>query len=203
MPTSISETSNTTTAFDTIDIGGILLWNPPHKRLPSFPYDVPLLYRSGFLSLLSPAAYGPLSYHRISSVFEANIHSMLSTALPRYGIESEADCGFVQMVAINPSFAGRRYARMLLQWRIKAHWAEYGANPAPVILDSTTEEAVRVYEKLGLEIVGERSVDTGTDERGFKKQGLTEGEKEAARRRCRQWVMIALPPPETKGDGDA
>jgi len=200
--TDTSNSPNLTTADGAIDIGGILLWNPPHKRLPTFPFDVPLLYKSGFLSLLSPAAYGPLGYHRISTVFEANIHSLLSTALPRYGIETEADCGFVQMVAINPSFAGRRYARMLLQWRMEAHWEECGASRAPVILDTTTEEAVEVYEGLGFQVAGEKDVETGTDKMGIKKQSLMEQERVEARRRCRQRVMIALPPSGRKGDVD-
>lgn len=77
----------------------------------------------------------------------------------------------------------------MLEWAVERHRLSWPG--VDVVLDTSTEEGVRSYRKLGFEVVGEKRVDTGTDRCGFwRREGLGEGEREEARNVCVQWVMV-------------
>jgi hypothetical protein len=190
---------NVATIPSTHEIAAILLWLPPNKRNGT---DVLTLYRSGFLSLILPWKYGLRGLHRIDTVFEGNIKRMFSETLPkqcsrlgkRDGIREE-DCAFVQMIASNQAFAGKRYASTLFAHQLQQHFKEFPG--APVLLDTTTDQGIRAYENLGFSVLARTPVVTGTDADGFKlKKDANEEMRREGREICVQSVMIKLPPPD-------
>jgi GNAT superfamily N-acetyltransferase len=139
-----------------------------------------------------PWNYGLGARHRIEDVFEANIKHMFAETLPPRGVKHE-ECGFVQMIVSNQAYAGKGYASALLTHQLEQHFAEFPK--APVVLDTTTVSAIRVYERLGFELLAEKPVDTGTDARGILlKKDADEATREAARKMCIQRIMIKMPP---------
>ncbi|KIW18823.1 hypothetical protein PV08_03112 [Exophiala spinifera] len=174
------------------DVAAILLWLPPFTRLGGF--DIITLWKSGFLGLVLPWHYGLRGLHRIDSVFEANIHSMFSKTLPDLppkGFE-EKECGFVQMIARNPRYTGKGYASQLLQYQLEQHFAKHP--DVPVILDTTTKDAIRAYERLGFKLLAEKPLDTGTDETGILLKGAVEDQtRQRIREHCVQRIMVKLP----------
>ena len=171
------------------DIGAILLWQPPLKRMPDFALT--LLYQSGLLSLILPWNYGPGSFYRIDQIFEANVKKMLADTLGPRGIKAD-ECGFIQMIAANPRYAGKGYASALLKWQMEQHFEEFPERP--VVLDTTTEQGIRTYTRLGYELLAEIPVNTGTDASGFKlRPGAFDEVKSEAKRTCVQRVMVKMP----------
>jgi len=174
---------------DGVEIGGILLWLPPEKRLGGL--DLLTLWRSGFLALIAPWNYGLTGLHRIQNVFEANVHAMFARTLPDLGVK-ERDCAFVQMLAINPKYAGKGYASALLKYRVEQHFQQFPDRP--VILDSTTVYGVRAYERLGFKLLAQTPVDTGTDAGGIKLKPNPDPEVvRLAKETCIQRVLARLP----------
>jgi GNAT superfamily N-acetyltransferase len=172
----------------TDDIGAILLWLPPKKRV-SLPRSIPKIYASGFLGALK--SYGLNSLWRILGVFEANVEKMLNAQVKPRGFQP-SECGFVQMLASNPKYAGKGYASALLKWQLQRHFEEFEG--VPVILDTSTEQGVRAYLKLGFELLDQRKVATGTDARGIAlKRDTEDSVKEEATKVCAQRVMIKMP----------
>ncbi|OCT49792.1 hypothetical protein CLCR_07390 [Cladophialophora carrionii] len=176
----------------TRDIGAILLWLPPSKRLGGL--DIPTLWRSGLLSLMLPWHYGLTGFYRIDLVFEENIAKMWARTLPDLPPQGfkESDCGFVQMIARNPKYARKGYASGLLKYQMDQHFAEFPDRP--VLLDTTTLEGIRAYERLGFKLLAETPVDTGTDAGGMKlTKDASEEVKKEAQEICVQRVMARLP----------
>lgn len=105
----------------------------------------------------------------------------------------------------NPQWKGKAPARRLLNWAIRRWWEkekEAGGRTTPVWLDTSIDEAVRAYEEIGFEILGECAVDTGADAEGIMlESGADEEVREKARKRSRMWVMLRLPPEEGKVEG--
>jgi hypothetical protein len=136
--------------------------------------------------------YGLKSIYRVQAIFEANVEQMFaSTVKPKSGFQS-ANCGYVQMLASNPKYAGKGYASALLKWKCEQHFENFKG--VPVILDTTTEQGMRVYVRLGFELLDEKKVATGTDARGITlKTDAEESVKEEAARICIQRVMIRMP----------
>lgn len=96
------------------------------------------------------------------------------------------------MLASNPKYAGKGYASALLKWKCEQHFENFKG--VPVILDTTTEQGMRVYVRLGFELLDEKKVATGTDARGITlKTDAEESVKEEAARICIQRVMIRMP----------
>ncbi|KIX07326.1 uncharacterized protein Z518_01979 [Rhinocladiella mackenziei CBS 650.93] len=192
-PVMVAEVSASENANDTAkEIGAVLLWLPPSKRLG--PFDVLKLWQSGLLSLTLPWHYGPTGLYRIEMVFESNIQSMWAKTLPDLPPNGwkEQDCGFVQMLASNPKYAGKRFASALLKDQIEQHFAQYPDRP--VILDTTTLQGIRAYEKLGFKLLSETPVNTKTDAKGIRlKADASEEVKRQARETCIQRVMVKLP----------
>lgn len=172
------------------DAGAILLWQPPFKHMTHLqPW---LLYQTGFLSLLMPWNYGLAAYHRVEVVFEGNIKKMFDDTLKPRGISVD-ECGFIQMIAANPRYPGRGYASTLLDWQMKQHFKDYPQKP--VILDTTTEQGIRAYKRLGFELLAQTFVNTGTDADGLLlKPDASEEVKEKASKVCVQSVMVKMPP---------
>ena len=174
------------------DIGAIILWNPPHKRLGSL--DVITVYRSGFLRLILPWHYGFTGLNRIEYVYEENVRKMWArtlSSLPPNGFR-ESECGFVQMLAANPKFAGKGYASALLKHQMAEHFAEFPERP--VLLDTTTLQGIRAYERLGFRLLAETPVVTGTDKYGMKlKKPEGEEARKETREMCVQRVMVKMP----------
>lgn len=174
------------------DIGAILLWLPPSKRLGAL--DLITLWRSGFLSLLLPWHYGLTGMYRIQMVFEENVHSMFAKTLPEVlpsGLK-DSDCAFIQMIASNPKYAGKRYASGLFKYQMEQHFAQYPDRP--VILDTTTTQGIRAYERLGFKLLAEVPVETGTDAQGIRlKSDASEEIKRQAKETCIQRVLVKLP----------
>lgn len=98
----------------------------------------------------------------------------------------------------NPEWEGRGPGRRLLDWAVQQWWERErarGERPTPVWLDTSIDEAVRAYEEIGFEVLGEVGVETGCDAVGIKlKAGASEEERKKARERSRQWVMLRVPP---------
>lgn len=96
------------------------------------------------------------------------------------------------MLAINPKFTGNGYASTLLKWKCEQHFEEFRG--VPVILDTTTEQGIRAYVRLGFEVLEERHVATGTDARGIAlKKDAEDSVKEEAAKICIQRVMMKMP----------
>ncbi|EXJ61779.1 hypothetical protein A1O7_02209 [Cladophialophora yegresii CBS 114405] len=186
-----TERDSTNATSATREIGAVLLWLPPSKRLGGL--GIPTLWRSGLLSLMLPWHYGLTGFYRVELVFEANIAKMWSRTLPDLpprGVK-ESECGFVQMIARNPKYSRKGYASGLLKYQMDQHFAEFPDRP--VLLDTTTLEGIRAYERLGFKLLAETPVDTGTDATGMK---LTKDASEEVRREaqeiCVQRVMARL-----------
>ncbi|KIY02459.1 uncharacterized protein Z520_02598 [Fonsecaea multimorphosa CBS 102226] len=174
------------------DIGAILLWLPPKKRMGTF--DILELWKSGLLGLMLPWHYGLTGFYRIQFVFEENIHKMWTRTLPDLPPKGfkEDECAFVQMIASNPKYAGKGYASALLAFQIDQHFALFPDRP--VLLDTTTTQGIRAYERLGFKLLAETPVDSGTDARGIKlKSNASEEIRKEAREICIQRVMAKLP----------
>ncbi|EXJ90071.1 hypothetical protein A1O3_03139 [Capronia epimyces CBS 606.96] len=172
------------------DIGAILLWLPPSKRLGAL--DVGTLWKSGFFSLMLPWNYGLGGLYRIEMVSEANVRSMFARTLKDACGFADRDCGFVRMVASNPKYAGQGYGSKLLQHQIERHFARFAHTP--VILDTSTSQAVRAYQRLGFTLLAEVPVDTGTDARGIPlTKSASEEVRRQARETCVERVMVRLP----------
>jgi GNAT superfamily N-acetyltransferase len=175
-------------------IGAILMWLPPHVRPSSF--SIKELYKSGFLGLMMPGRYGLGGFYNVQMVFESNVHSMFAKTLkdmPPNGYK-ECDCGFVQMLASNPAHAGKGYASKILAYKMEQHFREYPDRP--VILDTTTMQGIRAYERLGFDLLAQTAVNTGTDAFGIKlKSKADEATRQRAKEVCVQSVMIKTPPP--------
>ncbi|KAI5363786.1 putative GNAT domain, acyl-CoA N-acyltransferase [Septoria linicola] len=74
---------------------------------------------------------------------------------------------YVLVVGTNPEHAGHGYAGRLLQWRLERHDRE--CPKVPVYLETATDHAQRVYERLGFEeMVRKRVMLPSVDERGCK-----------------------------------
>ena len=103
----------------------------------------------------------------------------------------------------NPEWTGKKPARRLLSWTINKWWdgeREKGGKPTPVWLDTSVDEGVRAYEEIGFEVLGEMGVDTGCNVEGVKlRADDTDEDREKARTRSRQWVMLKMPLGEGKG----
>lgn len=170
------------TVLEDGEIGAVLLWQPPHLR-PTFWH----LLTSGFLNL-AIWDYGLRSAYRIEFIFEGNVAEMFKMA----GVD-ERQYHFVQMLGTNPEFKGYGYGRHLLASQIeRCRCRDSESSGCGVILDTTTESAIKVYESLGFEVLGERKVDTGTDRHGIALRTTDEGytsKKAEADRICRQRVM--------------
>ncbi|OAP64432.1 hypothetical protein AYL99_00404 [Fonsecaea erecta] len=173
------------------DIGAILLWLAPKKRMGTF--DLLGLWQSGLLGMMLPWHYGVTGFYRIEFVFEENIRKMWARTLPDLpprGFQ-EGDCAFVQMIASNPQYAGKGYASALMAYQIEQHFAAFPNTP--VLLDTTTHQAIRAYERLGFKLLAEVPVDTGTDARGIKlKADASEEIRKEAKEVCIQRVMAKL-----------
>lgn len=178
---------------DGLNIGAIMMWLPPHVREGTF--GIFQYWRSGLLSLLAPWKYGVTGFYRVSAVFEANVKAMFGRTLkdiPPTGYK-EDECGFVQMIAINPAHAGKGYASALLEHQTAAHFVQFPDKP--VILDTTTKQGLHAYERLGFELLAQTPVDTGTDERGIRlKADADDATRKLAKETCIQRVMIKVPP---------
>jgi GNAT superfamily N-acetyltransferase len=186
VPTSTPESSNDDSKTD--DIGAILLWLPPKKRV-TLPGSILKLYTAGYFG--AAKRYGLKSLYRVEGVFEGNVKAMFDDKVKSRGFDP-ADCGFVQLVAANPKFQGKGYANSLLKWQCERHFEEFKG--VPVILDTTTERGIRSYVRLGFELLDQRKVTTGTDARGIKlKKDAEESIKQEADRICIQRVMIKMP----------
>lgn len=176
-----------------VNIGAIMMWLPPHVREGTF--GVFHILRSGFLSLTLPWRYGLTGAYRITSVFEAHVKSMFEKTLkdiPPSGYQEE-ECGFVQMIAANPAHAGKGYASALLKHQIDQHFVQFPDKP--VILDTTTQQGLRAYLKLGFELLAETPVNTGTDAGGIRlKANADEATRRLAKETCIQRIMIKVPP---------
>ncbi|KAL2414685.1 hypothetical protein ABEF95_001221 [Exophiala dermatitidis] len=175
------------------DIGAILLWSPPGKRIKW--YDTLNLVRSGNLALILPWHYGPSGFWRIEMIYEANVFSMFRKTLPDLPPSGfkEPQCGFIQMLATNSKYLGNGYASLVLKHRMDQHFVEFPDRP--VILDTTTEQAIRAYTKLGYKILAQMPVDTGTDELGiWLSKSASEEVKRRGRETCIQTVMVKMPP---------
>lgn len=136
--------------------------------------------------------YGLKSIYRLQAIFENNVNQMFSLHVKAKSGFQPADCGFVQMLAINPKFAGKGYASALLKWRCEQHFQDF--KDIPVILDTTTEQGIRAYVRLGFELLDERKVETGTDSSGIAlKKDAESSVKEEAAKICIQRVMMKMP----------
>lgn len=197
-------------------VAAILLFCPPYKRNASsfgvaFLKDLWIFYKANVLAVVK--SYGIAGFQRITDVFEANVQRMFKESLTPLGFKPE-ECGFVQMIAMNtdPNFdevlVGKGYARQLLQWRMDKHWADCrdvktgtGGKLTPVILDTTTDQGIKSYEKLGFKLVNSFKPDTGTDKDGYElRKDLSKEEKQRlvaeAKETCVSSIMIKMPPGE-------
>jgi ribosomal protein S18 acetylase RimI-like enzyme len=95
------------------------------------------------------------------------------------------------MLAINPKYAGKGYASALLAHQIGEHFKAFPSKP--VILDTSTEQGVRVYERLGFQLLEERPVATRTDSRGISPSKDKALALKEAKTVCVQRVMIKAP----------
>jgi hypothetical protein len=195
-------------------VAAILLWCPPYKRNATafgiqMIKETRILYNAGIISSVL-VGYGIGGFHRVTDIYEACIHKMFKKALDRRGSKFE-ECGFVQMLAMNtePEYdhvlKGKGLARQLLQWRIDRHWEECkdpatgtGGKLTPVILDTTTDQGIEAYKKLGFELGEQYHFDTGTDKDGFKLAKDMSKEERArlaaeAKERCFTAVMLKMP----------
>ncbi|QDS72787.1 hypothetical protein FKW77_005727 [Venturia effusa] len=187
VPLESSRDNPSNTSLD--DIGAIILWLPPKKRI-KLPGSIPKLLTSGFVGAM--IGYGLKSIYRVQAIFENNVEQMFNAHVKARSGFQPADCGFVQMLASNPKFVGRGYASALLDWKCEKHFEEFEG--VPVILDTTTEQGIRAYFRLGFEVLEERPVATGTDARGITlKRDADESVKEEAAKMCVQRVMMKIP----------
>ncbi|KAK7885554.1 hypothetical protein LTR67_010347 [Exophiala xenobiotica] len=174
------------------DFGAIILWLPPFNRLSDI--DIITMWRSGMLGLIFPWHYGLKGFYRIMMVFEANVHSMFSKTLPDLPPKGfkEQECAFVQMIASNPDYAGKGYASKLLKYQMDQHFAQH--SDKPVILDTTTHQGIRAYERLGFKLLAETPVTTDTDEKGIRlRNPVNEESRRRSKDTCVQRVMAKLP----------
>ena len=96
------------------------------------------------------------------------------------------------MIASNPEYAGKGYASKFLKYQMDQHFAQHPDKP--VILDATTQQGIRAYEKLGFKLLAETPVTTDTDENGFRlKNPVTEEVRQRSKDTCIQRVMAKLP----------
>lgn len=144
------------------EFGAILLWLPPRARMTITTLST--MYYSGFLR--SMYDYGITGIYRIVLVFETNIERMFK-AVNVHAAEHD----FVEMLASNPAHAGKGLASELLRWRVEKC-------PGNVVMDTTTDQAQRAYERMGFRVLGNVEVQTGCDALGIR---LKKGQEKAVK----------------------
>ncbi|KAJ8101761.1 hypothetical protein POJ06DRAFT_70449 [Lipomyces tetrasporus] len=108
--------------------------------------------------------FGPTAVWHLYT-FERDLEVLSMSLLSPLGYKKDG-CSFVLLIATDPEFSGNGYGAQLLQWQIERHRREFPG--VPVVLDTTTAQAQRVYEKLGFRYLESRTVQTGTDSNGIK-----------------------------------
>jgi GNAT superfamily N-acetyltransferase len=106
--------------------------------------------RSGFLYTVV-FYFGPVAVWHLYT-FERDLEALAVSLLSPPLVYKKDDCGFVLLIATDPQFARMRYGAQLLQWQIKRHRKEFPG--MPVVLDTTTNQAQKVYERLGFSMWG-------------------------------------------------
>ncbi|CAF9918075.1 MAG: hypothetical protein HETSPECPRED_003659 [Heterodermia speciosa] len=183
------------------DIAAVVLLLPPHAR-PSWA-DPLIAWRTGLLPAL--LGLGARGMYRVCVTFEGNVERMIAKGLQARNVAEGKQVNLLMCHGCvrNPEWTGEKPARRLLEWTIERWWEGEegkGGRPTPVWLDTSVEEGVRAYEEIGFEVLGEMGVDTGCDVEGVRLRAEDTGEdREKARKRSRQWVMLKMPPGEGKG----
>lgn len=154
-----------------------LLWLPPHAWPSIFS-----LYRSSFLYAML-VQYGFKAIWNLGN-FERDLEALNISVLSPLGYKKQA-CGFPFLIAADPTFRGKGYGAKLLDRQIEKHKLEFPY--IPVVLDTTTDQAQRFYERIGFRLLGTAAVETGTDHEGIKVESGTQAGKFSKR------VLILLP----------
>ncbi|MCJ1307241.1 hypothetical protein MMC25_000887 [Agyrium rufum] len=212
-PSSSSPSSppDTAPAPFTPTIAAVCLLLPPHAR-PTW-FEPVTAWRTGlFPGLIGLSLRG---LYRVCFVYEESVGRMIGRALRDRGVEGgeEGRLLFCNGCVRNPEWEGRAPARRLLDWGIRRRWEGQrvegdgkgdgsgkgkgtgNGKMLPVWLDISIDEAVRAYEEIGFEVVGECMVETGADEKGIKlTSDAGSSEREKGRRMAKVRVMLRMPP---------
>ncbi|KAL0484164.1 rax2 [Acrasis kona] len=156
-----------------------MLWTPPKLRFSIWTPVV--LYKSGFINVLY--RYGISGFKKVQLLYESNIESMLSQTLKNF---KPIDCSYIQLLATHTKHYGHGYSSKLLTEMMRMHFKQYAS---PVLLDTATNQAKRVYLKLGYEELASREIAKGeTDALGISlKPNATKEESEQCE--ARMYVM--------------
>jgi GNAT superfamily N-acetyltransferase len=136
----------------------VLLWLPPHKRMGPMS-----LLRSGLLYVLV-FEYGWRAIWNIHN-FERDIGALLSSLLGPLGIDRAAS-GCPLLLATASGYTGKGCAGRLMEEQIRLHKESFPG--IPIVVDTSSERAMKLYEKLGFRFLGKTRIETGTDAEGIK-----------------------------------
>lgn len=133
----------------------VLSWLPAKAR-PSI-FDIVLggfatsVLRLGGLR----GAFNVWSYQKI-------VDSLFATYLS----SPVAQGAYVQILGTDPAQSGHRYAEQLLTWQLAQH--QKAEPTVPVYIETNTEYAQRIYERVGFRELGRAIVETGTNADGYQ-----------------------------------
>lgn len=144
----------------------------PNEKIPAaVACFLPPGIRPGFISLLISGwlaalfRLGARTAYRFQNGYLLG-EKLWHPALVAFG-ERYQDGAYVLVVGTDPSHAGHGHAAKLLQWQISRQKEESPA--VPVYLETASDYAQRVYEKLGFEEVTRGQMNLqGVDERGCR-----------------------------------
>ena len=143
---------------DSDQVAAISCWFSPTTR-PSIPW----MFRSGLVWVL--CRFGLRGLLRLWR-FHSAVDSIYAKSLSSRGVQ-QSHGAYVWVVGTDPAHAGHGYAAGLLKWQIENFRMD---NPkVPIYLETSTDHAQRVYERLGFRELGRNTFDLEIDQNGFRK----------------------------------
>ena len=94
------------------------------------------------------------------------------------------------MLASNGAYRGKGLARELLRWKIER-------TEGDVVLDTSTTQGTRTYERMGFKVLGETEVETRCDALGIRLAKTKQREEDT---KCVQRVMMLAKGDYVKSD---
>lgn len=156
-------------------------WLPPNARPSLFS-----LWTSGMLR--SILRLGVVSTYRLLS-FQLLIDRLFSRGVRDLPF-TQHDGAYVEILGTDPTAAGHGYGSMLLDWQIERHWRLFPKSP--VFLDTNSDYAQRVYERLGFIQIGKGTLEARIDEYGCNNKVLETGSHPGANGRAYTFRALML-----------
>jgi len=160
-----------------------MAWLPPYKRVTARnPWA---LYQSGYLRLMY--LWGWRGIYRVLFAYDSKMNHLYYETLAQKNIQSKS-CAKVQLIGTDPKHAGHGYGTALLKHKLDK--MDQDSPSVPIILDTATPLARKMYARAGFRDLGEIPIAVGEcDAFGLT---ITSAVKETNAEMClwKMWAML-------------